>query len=348
MKRMQRNTERKPGAGRGTWRAMLAAVLGATLTAGGAVAQDLPGEGVKVRPLMSNIVEELFQAMLVKRGLEELGYDVQPITETQIQLAHVTVGQGDADYYTPHWWPLHKGFWEESGGDARLRKLEAFVDGPSLQGYLVDKKTADAHGIDNLGQLKDPEVARLFDIDGDGKADLYGCEPGWGCERVIEHHLTAYGLRDTVTHNQGGYFAIIPDAIERIKAGQSTLYYTWTPFWVSGILRPGDNVSWLEVPYTDHPSGLGEADTTVEGIGNVGFAVNTQHVIAGTPFLDANPAARRWFELLKMPVADVNAQNLKMRDGEKTEADVARHADEWIAAHREQWDAWIAEAKQAR
>jgi glycine betaine/proline transport system substrate-binding protein len=44
-----------------------------------------------------------------------------------------------------------------------------------------------------------------FDADGDGKADLAGCIPGWGCERVIEHELTEYGLRDTVTHNQGEY-----------------------------------------------------------------------------------------------------------------------------------------------
>ena len=77
-------------------------------------------------------------------------------------------------------------------------------------------------------------------------------------------------------------------------------------------------------------------------------AARTPHVIASTPFLDANPAAKRWFELLRMPVSDINEQNLKMRDGEKTEADVARHADEWVAAHQEQWDAWIAEAKEAR
>ena len=58
----------------------LAVVMGAALTAVPAAAEGhLPGEGVTVRPLMSNIVEEL-------------GYDVQPITETQIQLAHVTVG----------------------------------------------------------------------------------------------------------------------------------------------------------------------------------------------------------------------------------------------------------------
>ena len=40
-----------------------------------------------------------------------------------------------------------------------------------------------------------------------------------------------------------------------------------------------------------------------------------------------------------MPVSDINEQNLKMRDGEKTEADVARHADEWVAVHQEQWNA---------
>jgi glycine betaine/proline transport system substrate-binding protein len=37
-------------------------------------------------------------------------------------------------------------------------------------------------------------VAALFDGDGDGKADLIGCNPGWGCEGAINHHLDAFGL----------------------------------------------------------------------------------------------------------------------------------------------------------
>ena len=201
--------------------------------------------------------------------------------------------------------------------------------------------------ITDLTQLKDPKVAALFDINGDGKADLYGCEPGWGCERGIVHHLEAYGLNDTISQQQGSYFAIIPDAIERIKAGKPTLYFTWTPLWVSAVLRPGEEVSWLTVPKDPTVDDAATAAATVEGIGNMGFPKNTQHVIANTEFLEENPAAKAWFNQIKIPLDDINAQNLKMQQGEKSPADIQRHADEWIAAHQQQWDAWLAEARKA-
>ena len=319
---------------------------GLMLFAGTSAGGELPGEGIKVRPIINHTTEELFQTYIVGRGLEALGYEVQELKFAQVQLAQVAVSQDEADYYPSHWYPLHKAFHEESGGDARMQKVGVLIEG-ALQGYLIDKKTADEKGIKLLDELKDPETAKLFDVDDDGAADLYGCEPGWGCERVIEHQLTAYGLRDTVSHRQGGYFAIIPDAIERIKAGKPTLYYTWTPMWLSGILRPGRDVSWLNVPYTDHPAGVGEDQTTVEGLGNLGFAVNTIHVIANTAFLEANPAAKKWFELVKISNNDISAQNHKVYEGEQSEADIQRHVDEWIAANQADWDTWLAEAKQA-
>ncbi|MER9357571.1 hypothetical protein NKI61_30590 [Mesorhizobium sp. M0514] len=83
---------------------------------------------------------------------------------------------------------------------------------------MIDKKTADAHGIKVIEQFADPAIVKLFDADGSGKAALYGCDPGWGCERVIEHQLDAYNLRKTVKHKQGSYTAIIGDAIERINS----------------------------------------------------------------------------------------------------------------------------------
>lgn len=169
------------------------------------------------------------------------------------------------------------------------------VDGFSLQGYLIDQKTATEHGIKDLTQLKDPAVAALFDIDGDGKADLYGCEPGWGCERVIVHHLEAYGLNDTAAQQQGSYFAIIPDAIERIKAGKPTLYYTWTPLWVSAVLRPGQEVSWLTVPKDPTADDAKTVASTVEDIGNLASQEHPAHHRQHHKFLEANPAAKAWF-----------------------------------------------------
>lgn len=318
--------------------------LTATLLAG-ATMLGTPVFAQDAKPAWSGINEELFQIYIVNEGLRELGYDVGDVNQAQIQLAHVAIGNGDLDFYAAHWTPLHDAFWEEAGGDERLQRVGLVAQG-SLQGYLIDKKTADETGIENLEELADPEKAAIFDIDGNGKADLYGCEPGWGCERTIEHHLDAYGLRDTVEHKQGGYFAIIPDAIERIKSGEPTLYYTWTPLWVSAVLRPGQEVEWLTVQTTDLPEG-GDANTTAEGIGNVGFSINDQMVIANTDFLEENPSAKKFFELVQVPIEDINAQNLKMNEGEDSEDEVMEHAQAWIADHQEQWDSWIAEAQAA-
>ena len=301
-----------------------------------------------VKPIYQGITEELFQTYLVGMGLEELGYEVEEPTVAQMQASFVAVANGDASYYTALWWPLHKTFWEQQGGDEVWQRAGTLVRN-SLQGYLIDKASADAHGITTLDQFQDPEIAALFDIDGNGMADLYGCETGWGCERVIEHQLDAYELRDTVQHRQGGYFAIIPDALERINNGQPTLYYTWTPLWLSGVLRPGHEVVWLTVPFTSLPDGRTEEDsTTVEGLGNLGFAVNTQHVIANTDWLEANPVARKWFELLEIPIDDINAQNMLVNEGEKSDDQVRQHARDWIAANQAQWDSWIAEAGTAQ
>jgi len=299
----------------------------------------------QVKPAWSGIVEELFQTYIVSQGLMDLGYDVAEPTQTQVQLAHVAVANGDLTFYAAHWEPLHEAFWKEAGGDEKLVRLGTLARN-SLQGYLIDKKTADATGIKYLEDLKDPAKAKLFDIDGNGKADLYGCEPGWGCERVIEHQLAAYGLKDTVEHKQGGYFAIIPDAIERIKSGEPTLYYTWTPLWVSGVLRPGKEVTWLNVHETSLPDGQ-QGNTTVEGLGNLGFPVNDQMVIANTAFVKDNPSAKKFFELVQVPIEDINAENSLVNNGEKSNEQIKKHAADWIAAHKAEWDKWIAEAKAA-
>ncbi|ATU95311.1 glycine betaine/L-proline ABC transporter substrate-binding protein ProX [Phyllobacterium zundukense] len=300
----------------------------------------------KVIPLWDGITENLTQTLIVMQGLKDMGYDVAEPVQTQIQLGYVAIATGDATFFAASAAPLHDKYIEENGGAARLTRL-GHISADNLQGYLIDKKTADAYGIKYLEDLKDPEKAKLFDINGNGKADLYGCEPGWGCERVIEHHLDAYGLRDTVEHNQGGYFAIIPDAIERIKEGKPTLYYTWTPLWVSSILRPGHEVTFLNVKETQLPDGL-KSDTTVPGLGNLGFSKIQQSIVAATSFINDNPRAKKLFELIQIPIEDSNSQNLRIYKGESSPSQVQELAKEWIDKNKSTWDKWIADAKAAK
>lgn len=324
------------------WRRLLL-VAGLALATSTTPAAELPGEGITVTPAKSTIAEETFQTLLVMKGLEELGYSVRPIQEIDYPAAHIAVGNGDATFLADHWYPSHEDFYIAGGGEAKLWRAKDFSAG-AVQGYLIDKKTADAHHISNVEQMRDPEIARLFDTDGDGKADLTGCPPGWGCEQDIEHHMDAYELRDTVTHVQGNYSALIADTIARYKKGEPIFYYTWTPFWVSNVLVPGRDVSWLEVPFSALPGAEKDLDTALPNGKNYGWSVNNQCIVANRAFIEDNPAARSFMSEIRVPVADINAQNRAMQEGAKTPDDIERHAEAWIEAHQEQWDAWIAQA----
>ena len=164
---------------------------------------------------------------------------------------------------------------------------------------------------------------------------------------AIEHQLTAYGLRATVTHVQGSYPALMADTIARFKAGQPVLYYTWTPYWVSAELRPGKDVVWLQVPFTALPGDQAGLKTALPDGRNYGFPLNTQKIVANKAFAEKNPAAAKLFEVMQLPVADINAQNLAMKNGQKQSADIERHVDGWIRAHQKTFDGWVDSAKAA-
>lgn len=325
---------------------LVTAIVTISFLGTGSALADLPGKGIKVKPCYNGIGEELFQLLVVNKGLEKLGYKVQKPLELDVTSMHVAIGMGDADYNAHSWIPMHNAFYEKVGGKDTVTHVGELVEG-AVQGYLIDKKTADKYGIKNINDLTNPKLAKIFDSNGDGKADLTGCNPGWGCERVIEHHMGAYKLSNTVTHNQGSYFALIADTIAKYKSGKPVLYYTWSPQWVGGVLVPGKDVTWLTVSHTDLPKEESGANTTMADGRNLGFSVNSIHVLANNKFLKKNPAAKRFFELAKLPINDIGAQNLKMRDGEKSIKQINRHADEWIAANQATFDQWVKEAIKA-
>ncbi|KGD71909.1 glycine/betaine ABC transporter substrate-binding protein [Tatumella morbirosei] len=313
---------------------------------GSVAAQDLPGKGISVQAVKSPLAEESFQTELVNRALEKLGYDVKPTQEVDYSVAYASIARGDATFSAVDWEPLQSAMYQSAGGDKSFFRAGPYITG-AAQGYLIDKKTADKYHITDISQLKDPKIAKLFDNTGDGKAGLTGCEPGWACGKVIDAQLKAYGLTNTVEQNQGSYSAMIADVISRYKAGKPVLYYTWTPYWVSFVLKPGKDVVWLTVPFSASPAGQPKEDTRLPNGKNYGFSVNTENIIANKAWAEKNPAARKLFTLMKIPLQDISRQNLSMHNGENTAADVSAQVDGWIKAHQAEFDGWINAAKQA-
>ncbi len=304
-----------------------------------------PGDGVKVTPIFPSIAEERFRGEVAMEGLRELGYKVEDPKETEYGVMMMALGSGDADFTVHLWDKLHDKFYQQAGGDKTMVKAGDIMPGV-LQGYLIDKKTADAHGIKYITDLKKPEIAKLFDTNGDGKADLTGCNPGWGCELVIAHHMKAYGLEKTVTVNQGSYFALMADTITRYKEGQPILYFTWVPQWIATVLVEDKDVVWLEVPKTDLPDGNNDVDTMYKGK-NLGFAVDKVQAVLNKDFAEKKSGG------LEVPFDHANyhgrrkCPEFENATGREKPADIRRHAKEWVAAHRQQFDAWLQTARAA-
>ncbi|SDM46402.1 glycine betaine/proline transport system substrate-binding protein [Oryzisolibacter propanilivorax] len=325
----------------------LAAALSLAALGGAAHAStDQPGKGVKVTILKSSLAEESFQTVLVMKALQKLGYDVAPYKEVEYPLAHMAVANGDATLIANHWNPHHSEFYKAAGGDAKLSRKGVYSAG-AAQGYMIDKKTADQYNIKSIDQLKDPKLAKLFDMSGDGRADLVGPNAGWGGEAVVEHQIKEFGLGKTVNYTQGNYPALITETLARYESGKPVLFYAWTPHWLSNVLKTGQDVVWLEVPYSSMPGVQAGTDTKLSNGKNYGFPLNNEYIVANKEWVAKNPAAGKLFEIMQIPLADISAQNRLVHQGEKSAADIERHADAWIRAHQKTFDSWIDQARVA-
>jgi len=301
----------------------------------------------KVTVIKTNLAEEGFQMYVAVEIVKQLGYDVEITNDISYEIAYQTMAQnakGDDVYFMAGSWdPLHNNKVKNAGGADKLVKIGEYISN-CAQGYLIDKKTAQKYNIKYINDLKKPEIAKLFDSNSDGKADLAGCNAGWGCEAVIEHQLDAYGLRDTVTHNQGEYSAIISDTIAKFKNKKPILYYTWTPYWVSGKLVPGQDVVFLQVTHSAHPV---TKSTKLSNGADYGFNINSQKIVASanvTKYKDLS----KLFELMKLNVNDISGQNMLMAKGQKSEKDIKRHAQMWIKNNQNKINGWIKAAKAAK
>ena len=335
---------------------LLVLTLGLMLIAPPAMAaHHLPGQGVTVQPARATWNTGFFQEALVRRGLETLGYKVKTPKDLQNPIFYNSVALGDVDYWTNGWFPNHdsqlpKNFYDKADKYGYVAKAGG------LQGYLVSKREVDKYNIQSLDDFKRDDVKKAFDSNGDGKADLTACPPGWGCENVIAHHMKVYDLDAHINPVKASYEAGMASALGAYKSGEPIFFYTWAPNWTIFKLKPGKDVMWINVPkiIPKESQKPAEERMTVSGIEGavsdpvkLGFVVSDIRIVANKKFIGKNPAAKKFFEVLTIPLLDINAQNTRMNEGEKSQKDIERHVDEWIAGNQAQWDGWLEEARKA-
>jgi glycine betaine/proline transport system substrate-binding protein len=292
-------------------------------------------QSAEVRMARANWDTGYFQAEIYKQALEKMGYKVTEPKTMKPSVFYLSAAAGDLDLWVNGWFGTHDTYIKETKG--KVKAVGNVMAKGGLQGYLIDKKSADKYGIKTVMDIK--KHAKQFDSNGDGKADMVACPPGWGCEKKITKHFAELGLGDFINPVQADYSASMADAIAKYKNGKSVLFYTWTPNWTVGALELGKDIVWIEVPFSETKA-IKVANATKSKI-NMGFNADDIRPAANVDFLKANPKIEKMLKKASIPLADVAAQNMKMNTGEKSEKAIKKHANAWIKDNQSTFDGWV-------
>ncbi len=319
--------------------------------------EELPGEGKIIRFASSDSLGANYvQDHILVAGLERLGYHVQRSTMNMSAILQA-ISQGDLDMTGDINWPQTQPAVEQIEDSAELMN-DGTIIGGGINGYMIDRKTAEAYDITNIQQLQDPEIAALFDNSGDGKASLINCDPAWKCGDVVDFQIEEFGLGATVRSVRAKYEPLVGEAFARIDREEPILLYTWSPSWVVYRLKPGEDVVWLPIPYDALPEGVAKPET--HEIDNVVGCAGGQdpcrmavgpwnwRTLGNKSFVADNPAAKAFIEQARWPLTTWSEWEGKLGAGATTNAELKRIADAWIAANQEEFDGWVQEAMAAR
>lgn len=211
----------------------------------------------------------------------------------------------------------------------------------AFQGMCVDQGTADKHSIKSIDDLSNPEVAALFDTDGDGKGEVWIGAPGWASTNIEKIRAKSYGYDQTFELTESDETLAYANLDNAIKAGKPWVGFCYTPHYVfvlhemQVLEEPAyDAAKWKVIQPTDDPAWLEKSDA------GVAWDTAYLHLHYAKAVEESHPGVATLFKNMKLDTDTVSAMTFALVIDKKDPADYAK---EWVAANEDQVLGWLAE-----
>ncbi|GLQ34288.1 amino acid-binding protein [Amylibacter marinus] len=310
----------------------LAATTALAVAASGAMAQD--GK-VRISSLTwtgANAIEHIIQAIITgpMGGEAEI---VSGASDASVIFSGMDKGDGSLDVYSDLWMPNQAANWDkfvDGNETVAVNTPYTGTQGMFVPHYLADKVTS-------FEDLNNPEIAALFDKDGNGKGEYWAGDAAWTSTKMWQVKFKSYGL-DELWEPE-----IVSDATfkAQLKAAYGNqkpiLFYYWTPEW---LFAAYELTALNEPPVTEgcRDLKLGQEDwleaSTFKCKHN-----DAEVFIAYSKSLETrNPTAAKLLANMKFSPDEVNALILRIGRDEEDPQDVA---EEWVEENMDLINSWI-------
>lgn len=258
---------------------------------------------------------------------------VSGLSDGTVIAAGMDKGDGSADVYTDLWMPNRQGIWDKYIGGAK----SVGHNNPYLGTQMMYVPSYLAGQVSSVEDLKKPEVAALFDKDGNGKGEYWAGDAGWKSTRMWQVKFKDYGLSELWEPE------IVPDATFKaqlktaIAQEKPILFYYWTPEWVHAAyditpIKEPARYDGCEVVKLDQEDWL-EASTF-----NCASSDAQIYVAYSKSLESRNPAAAKFLSQMQLDPAVVNQWILEIGRDKQDPQDVA---EAWVEANMDTVNGWI-------
>jgi glycine betaine/proline transport system substrate-binding protein len=197
----------------------------------------------------------------------------------------------------------------------------------ATQGVCTTKATAEQHQISSLSDLADPEKAKLFDTDFDGKGEMWIGDAEWASTKEVIKRASATGVDKTMTLLQAPEEVALATIDIAAATGKPLVFYCYTPHHVFAL---HDVVQLKEEPAEGFAVASG-------GDGSQGWNEAHFHVTYATRLTDEAPEAANLLRKVKLDSETVTAMTYALVVERQ---DPAEFAKVWVKQNQDRIDQW--------
>ncbi|MDW3183399.1 MULTISPECIES: glycine betaine ABC transporter substrate-binding protein [unclassified Roseobacter] len=267
---------------------------------------------------------------------QEMGGDAEIVSgmnQAAVIMAGMDKGDGSIDVYTDMWMPNQQALWDEYIDGNQTVATNKPYKGTSniyVPSYMADK-------VSSIEDLNNPEIAAMFDTDGNGKGEYWAGDVTWASTKRWQIKFKSYGLDGLWEPNIVSADTFKAGLEAAYTAGKPQLFYYWTP----EAIHVKYDLTALEEP--DRFDGCEVVDLDAEDWLEVSYfecviAANDIFVAYSKSLEERNPPVAKMLSNVQFTGDEINGWIVEMFENKRDPREVA---EDWIADNKETVTGWI-------
>ncbi len=272
---------------------------------------------------------------------DRFGVDVA-LKETSNAEIFAGMDDGSIQIHPEVWLPNYKALHDEYV----LRRKSVVMSPrgvPASQGLCVTQTTYDDDGIHTIQDLADPEKAKVFDTNGDGRGEIWIGAPGWNSTKVEQIRAHDYGYDKTMQLLQAEETVGLAAVDAAVATGKPMAFYCYEPHHVFEL----HDLVYLDEPAHD-PRKWQIVDPEADGDwlekskAGVAWPPSFLHIFYAKALEDSHPEIASFLKSVNLDVDTVSQMTYALVVERRDPAEFAR---EWVDGHGERISGWIEDAE---